>query len=54
MKNDLVREWKTRKHHRSGLSAAHSIASVLSWWQQHSNTGEIVSLGVISEGINEY
>lgn len=50
MKNDLVREWKIRKQHRSGLSAAHSIASVLSWWQQHSNHGEIVSLGVLSEG----
>nr|DBA20040.1 TPA: hypothetical protein GDO54_015781 [Pyxicephalus adspersus] len=50
MKSDLEREWKFRRNHRSGLSAAHSIASVLSWWQQHLNNGEIVSLGVISKG----
>ncbi|XP_075036318.1 putative malate dehydrogenase 1B [Mixophyes fleayi] len=50
MKNDLVTDWKKRKQHRSGLSAANCIANVLSWWQQESNTGEIVSLGVLNEG----
>ncbi|XP_068101081.1 putative malate dehydrogenase 1B isoform X2 [Hyperolius riggenbachi] len=49
MKNHLEAEWKNRKHHRSGLSAAHSIASFLSWWQ-HTSNGEIVSLGVLCKG----
>ncbi|XP_066432188.1 putative malate dehydrogenase 1B isoform X2 [Eleutherodactylus coqui] len=49
MKNDMVTEWKKRKEHRSGLSAAHSIATALSYWQQDSDTG-MVSLGVLSEG----
>ncbi|KAM8934146.1 putative malate dehydrogenase 1B [Pelodytes ibericus] len=50
MKNDLLKEWSKRRDHRSGMSAAHCIAKVLSCWQNDSNTGEIVSLGVISEG----
>ncbi|XP_071977162.1 putative malate dehydrogenase 1B [Engystomops pustulosus] len=50
LKNDLVTEWKKRSEHRRGLSAAHSIATALSYWQQNSEAGEIVSLGVLSEG----
>ncbi|KAM9305599.1 putative malate dehydrogenase 1B [Gastrophryne carolinensis] len=51
LKNDLVKEWRHRRHHRSGLSAAHSISSVLARWQQNSrHDEEIVSLGVLSEG----
>ncbi|XP_075685989.1 putative malate dehydrogenase 1B isoform X2 [Rhinoderma darwinii] len=50
LKNDFVTEWKNRKDHRFGLSAAHSIANALSYWQKDSDTGEIVSLGVLNEG----
>ncbi|KAM3917644.1 putative malate dehydrogenase 1B [Leptodactylus fuscus] len=50
LKNDIVTEWKRRKEHRSGLSAAHSIATALSYWQRDSDAGEVISLGVLSEG----
>ncbi|XP_053327927.1 putative malate dehydrogenase 1B [Spea bombifrons] len=50
LKDDLVKEWNKRREHRNGMSTARSIAKVLSWWQNDSNTQEIVSLGVISEG----
>ncbi|XP_056389599.1 putative malate dehydrogenase 1B isoform X2 [Hyla sarda] len=50
LKNDIITEWKKRKEHRSGLSAAHSIAIALSCWKQDSDNGGIVSLGVLSEG----
>ncbi|XP_063284825.1 putative malate dehydrogenase 1B [Pelobates fuscus] len=50
LKNNLVQEWHERREHRSGMSAAHCIAKVLSWWHKDSDTGEIVSLGVMSEG----
>ncbi|OCT63870.1 putative malate dehydrogenase 1B [Xenopus laevis] len=50
LKNEFLKEWRCRQQHRSGMSAAHSIAMVLSWWQQESNTGDIVSLGITSEG----
>ncbi|XP_063788762.1 putative malate dehydrogenase 1B isoform X2 [Pseudophryne corroboree] len=49
-KNDLVTEWQKRKRHRSGLSAANAIARVLSWWQRGSDTGDVVSLGVLNQG----
>ncbi|CAJ0967364.1 unnamed protein product [Ranitomeya imitator] len=49
LKNDVVTEWKKRKEHRSGLSAAHSIATAISYWQQDSCAGRIVSLGVRNE-----
>ncbi|XP_073502459.1 putative malate dehydrogenase 1B isoform X3 [Phyllobates terribilis] len=51
LKNDVATEWKKRKEHRSGLSAAHSIATAISYWQQDSDAGGIVSLGVLSEGL---
>ncbi|XP_029462209.1 putative malate dehydrogenase 1B isoform X2 [Rhinatrema bivittatum] len=38
-----------RQHH-SGMLAAHTMASVLNYWFQDSPPGELVSLGVISEG----
>ncbi|XP_069839559.1 putative malate dehydrogenase 1B isoform X2 [Dendropsophus ebraccatus] len=47
LKNDIITEWKKRKEHRSGLSAAHAIATALSYWKQDSG---IVSLGVLSDG----
>ncbi|KAM4697838.1 putative malate dehydrogenase 1B [Rhinophrynus dorsalis] len=50
IKSEFLTERIRRREHRSGMSAAHSIAKVLSWWQQDSDTGEIVSLAVISEG----
>ncbi|XP_044160365.1 putative malate dehydrogenase 1B [Bufo gargarizans] len=50
LNNEIVTEWKKRKEHRSGLSAAHYIATVLSYWQQDSGAGGIVSLGVLNEG----
>ncbi|XP_077131856.1 putative malate dehydrogenase 1B isoform X3 [Ranitomeya variabilis] len=50
LKNDVVTEWNKRKEHRSGLSAAHSIATAISYWQQDSCAGRIVSLGVLNEG----
>eukprot|EP00079_Xenopus_tropicalis_P011380 XP_002937171.3 PREDICTED: putative malate dehydrogenase 1B [Xenopus tropicalis] len=50
LKNEFLKEWRSRQQNRLGMSAAHSIAMVLSWWQQESNTGDIVSLGIISEG----
>ncbi|XP_075464642.1 putative malate dehydrogenase 1B isoform X1 [Ascaphus truei] len=49
VKKDLT-EWSGRWQHRSGMSAAHCVAKVLSCWQEDSTTEEIVSLGVISEG----
>ncbi|XP_053546882.1 putative malate dehydrogenase 1B [Bombina bombina] len=50
IKNDLLQEWRRRRQHRKGMSAAYCIAKLLSWWYQDSNSGEIVSLGVLSEG----
>ncbi|XP_069471674.1 putative malate dehydrogenase 1B [Ambystoma mexicanum] len=50
MKNDFFLEWKSRQLHRAGMSAAHAIATVMRFWYQGSPPGEIVSLGVISEG----
>uniref|UniRef100_A0A8D0G8W8 Malate dehydrogenase 1B n=1 Tax=Sphenodon punctatus TaxID=8508 RepID=A0A8D0G8W8_SPHPU len=37
-------------HHCIGMSPAHVIATVLRYWYQDSPPGEIISLGVISEG----
>ncbi|KAM4024661.1 putative malate dehydrogenase 1B isoform 2-T2 [Anomaloglossus baeobatrachus] len=50
LKNGFISEWKKRKEHRSGLSAAHSIATAISYWQQDSDARGIVSLGVLNEG----
>uniref|UniRef100_A0A8C5R0N4 Putative malate dehydrogenase 1B n=1 Tax=Leptobrachium leishanense TaxID=445787 RepID=A0A8C5R0N4_9ANUR len=50
MKDNLLQEWHKRREHRSGMSAAHCIAKLISWWQKDSNAEEIVSLGVITKG----
>ncbi|KAG8432745.1 hypothetical protein GDO86_017113, partial [Hymenochirus boettgeri] len=50
LKNEFLQERSRKSQHRSGMSAAHCIATVLSWWQKDSNPEEIVSLGVVSEG----
>ncbi|XP_043934183.1 putative malate dehydrogenase 1B isoform X1 [Protopterus annectens] len=41
---------KAKVQHPLGLSAAAAIATVLHYWYQDSPSGEIISLGVISEG----
>uniref|UniRef100_A0A8C3SQ81 Putative malate dehydrogenase 1B n=1 Tax=Chelydra serpentina TaxID=8475 RepID=A0A8C3SQ81_CHESE len=40
----------SREHHCLGMSAAHVIATVLRYWYQDSPPGEIVSVGILSEG----
>lgn len=50
LQNELLPQWTSRKEHRRGMTAAYTTASVLRYWYQGSPAGEIVSLGVISEG----
>ncbi|KAM4626190.1 putative malate dehydrogenase 1B [Discoglossus pictus] len=50
MTTNLLSEWNKMKQNRTGLSAALCIAKFLSWWYQDTCSGQIVSLGVISEG----
>ncbi|XP_074824118.1 putative malate dehydrogenase 1B isoform X5 [Natator depressus] len=40
----------SREHHCLGMSPAHVIATVLRYWYQDSPPGEIVSMGILSEG----
>ncbi|XP_075790478.1 putative malate dehydrogenase 1B isoform X1 [Pelodiscus sinensis] len=40
----------SREHHCLGISPAHVIATVLRYWYQDSPPGEIVSMGILSEG----
>uniref|UniRef100_A0A8C0JAN8 Putative malate dehydrogenase 1B n=1 Tax=Chelonoidis abingdonii TaxID=106734 RepID=A0A8C0JAN8_CHEAB len=40
----------SRAHHCLGMSPAHVIATVLRYWYQDSPSGEIVSMGILSEG----
>ncbi|XP_074857630.1 putative malate dehydrogenase 1B [Carettochelys insculpta] len=40
----------SREHHCLGISPAHVIATVLRYWYQDSPPGEMVSMGVLSEG----
>ncbi|XP_067404866.1 putative malate dehydrogenase 1B isoform X2 [Emydura macquarii macquarii] len=40
----------SREHHCLGMSPAHVIATLLRYWYQDSPPGEIVSMGILSEG----
>ncbi|KAJ1186693.1 hypothetical protein NDU88_003474 [Pleurodeles waltl] len=50
LQNEFLLQWTSRKQHRRGMTAAYTTATILRYWYQGSPPGEIVSLGVISEG----
>ncbi|XP_010210546.1 PREDICTED: putative malate dehydrogenase 1B [Tinamus guttatus] len=40
----------SQKYHGVGMSPAHAVATILRYWYQGSPPGEIVSVGILSEG----
>ncbi|XP_048726407.2 putative malate dehydrogenase 1B isoform X2 [Caretta caretta] len=50
VRSEFVSVLSSLEHHCLGMSPAHVIATVLRYWYQDSPPGEIVSMGILSEG----